>query len=197
MGSATCGVPERPPRARHLAHRALGASPHGHPALPCCGLGIVTRTSSDWVRTPDGRWVRASRRDPPREVGPSFASAATRDPHLFPQKREGYGGEHPNDRWPQEIRLAAPPISSAPPENPTKPWPVEALVERWFLKKSREPHGLTLALWRGSRRSQFPARGHLIRAEADAGSQASWRTGAFSLAFLPYGNVGFRSIEWL
>ncbi len=24
-----------------------------------CGLGIVTRTSSDWVRTPDSRWVRA------------------------------------------------------------------------------------------------------------------------------------------
>ncbi len=24
-----------------------------------CGLGIVTRSSSDWVRTPDGRWVRA------------------------------------------------------------------------------------------------------------------------------------------
>ena len=24
-----------------------------------CGLGIVMRSSSDWVRTPDGRWVRA------------------------------------------------------------------------------------------------------------------------------------------
>ena len=24
-----------------------------------CGLGIVTRTSSDWVRTPDQRWIRA------------------------------------------------------------------------------------------------------------------------------------------
>ncbi len=24
-----------------------------------CGLGIITRTSSDWVRTPDRRWIRA------------------------------------------------------------------------------------------------------------------------------------------
>ena len=24
-----------------------------------CGLGIVMRSSSDWVRTPDGRWIRA------------------------------------------------------------------------------------------------------------------------------------------
>jgi len=24
-----------------------------------CGLGIVTRSSSDWVQTPDGRWIRA------------------------------------------------------------------------------------------------------------------------------------------
>jgi transposase len=25
-----------------------------------CGLGVVTRSSSDWVRTPDGKWVKAA-----------------------------------------------------------------------------------------------------------------------------------------
>ncbi len=78
--------------------------------------------------------------------------------------------------------------SYVPPENPTKPWPTQAPMERWFLYQRREPTGSKIASRRGSKPTFSLARGPLPCVEADAGSQDSWRTGEFSLAFLPYGN---------
>ena len=81
--------------------------------------------------------------------------------------------------------------SYVPPENPTKPWPQEAPMERWFLHQRREPTGSKIASRRGSKPTFSLARGPLPCVEADAGSQDSWRTGEFSLAFLPYGKPQF------
>ncbi len=60
-------------------------------------------------------------------------------------------------------------------------------MERWFLHQDREPTGSKIASRRGSKSAVLLARGPLPCVEADAGSQDSWRTGEFSLAFLPYG----------
>ncbi len=84
--------------------------------------------------------------------------------------------------------------SYVPPENPTKPWPTEAPMERWFLYQRREPTGSKIASRRGSKPPVLLARGPLPCVEADAGSQDSWRTGEFSLAFLPYGKGAAMSV---
>ena len=49
--------------------------------------------------------------------------------------------------------------SYVPPENPTKPWPTEAPMERWFLHPGREPTGSKVASRRGSKPAVHLARG--------------------------------------
>ena len=63
-------------------------------------------------------------------------------------------------------------------------------MERWFLQPGRGPDGSKIAPRRGSRQAAVLTRRPLLGVETDAGSQESWRTGAFCLAFLPYGNGG-------
>jgi hypothetical protein len=71
------------------------------------------------------------------------------------QTRLRFGGEHPFGRWPQDAALEAPPISHAPPQNPRKPWPVEAPMERWFPSPDGERRSSMTAERRGRPGTQF------------------------------------------
>ena len=117
----------------------------------------------------------ASRRDPPRGVGPGSPSAAPEDPHVFPQKREGHGGEHPNCGWPQRSGLEARLIKLCPSRESNEALAYTGLDGKRVPASGQRTDGLEdrFAAWiqAGRRFSSRP----LPCVEADAGSQDSWR----------------------
>ncbi len=148
------------------------------------GLNVHAASSTLVVLSEAGRRLKrcgtASRRDPPRGVGPGSPSAAPEDPHLFPRKREGYGGEHPNCGWPQHSGLEARLIKLCPSRESNKALAHRGPHGKMVPAPGQRTNGLEdrFAAWIQAGRA-FSSR-PLPCVEADAGSQDSWRTGEFS-----------------
>jgi len=55
--------PAAPPRRRSARLVPIVVTPHRfrtkRQSWSYCGLGVVTRSTSDWVQTPDGGWIKA------------------------------------------------------------------------------------------------------------------------------------------
>ncbi len=107
-----------------------------------------------------------------RALGSRSGPGTLEDSHPPSPQREGTGGEHPKSHWPQGKCLEAPVISYAPPQNPTKHWPTEAPMERWFAPESAEHIGSNTAarhVNRCAESSRTPVRDPLPHVGADVG----------------------------
>ena len=115
------------------------------------GLGIVMRSSSDWVRTQSGEWVKAPiqqtrglNRNSNRTLKGIFKGAATT---VIGQAKDEPGRAH----GPKSPR-----IGYAPLVNRTKQWAPESQIEGWFPPPGGERQGWKVTWTTGAETTPDP-----------------------------------------